>query len=61
MASFTSESNLTTFAGEEMQRHLPYYFFSLTTDVNRVSQNTLVPTAQQGAKGPGVRFHYCLL
>ena len=42
-----------------MQLHLSYNFFSLTTDVNRVSHNPRVPTAQQGVKdSPGVRVHY---
>ena len=61
MTSFTSESNSNPFAGEEMQRHLSYYFFSLTTDVNRVSQNPLVPAAQSvnlNTGVPGVRVHF---
>ena len=62
MANLTSESGSTTFAGEEMQRHLSYYFFSLTTDMNRASQNPRVPAAQQDmCFAPGVRVHYFLL
>ena len=63
MATITSESDSTTFAGEVIQRHLSYYLFSLTTDMNSVSQNTQVPAVQQGntKTGQGVRFHYCLL
>ena len=39
-----------------MQRHLLY---SLTTDMNRFSQNPRVPAAQQGITvKPGVRVHY---
>ena len=42
-----------------MQRHLSYYFFSLTTDIYRVSQNPLVPAAKQGmGHAPGVRVHH---
>jgi hypothetical protein len=54
-----------TFAGEEMQLHLSlsYYFYSLTTDINRVSQNPRVPAAHGGMlnSSPGVRVHYFLL
>ena len=39
IASLTSESDSTTFAGEEMQRHV-CCFFSLTMDMNRVSENS---------------------
>jgi hypothetical protein len=45
MASSTSESDSSTFAGEEMQRHFSH-FFSLTSDINRVSQNPLVASAE---------------
>ena len=39
-----------------MQRHLLY---SLTTDMDRFSQNPRVPAAQQGITGkPGVRVHF---
>ena len=44
-----------------MQRHLPYYFSSLTTDMNRFSENPRVLTVPQ--KGmpidleTGVRIH----
>ena len=61
MASLISESDSTTFTSEEMQRHLSYYYFSLTTDMNRVSQNPRVPTAQRDMVtgcAPGVRVHY---
>jgi hypothetical protein len=51
MASFTSESDSTTFAGEEMQRYLLYYFVSLTTDMNPDSQNLRVPAAGRGNEG----------
>ena len=52
----TSEcaSDSNTFAGEVMQLHLSHYFSSLTTDMNRDSQNPRVPAAQKG-NGPGVR------
>ena len=44
-----------------MQRHLSYYFFSLTTDINRVSRNARVPAAQRGVNGHGVclRYFFC--
>ena len=64
MAILTSESDSNT---SETQCHLSYYFFSLTTDVNRVSQNPRVPAAQESPYGhPSmVRVHYfftcCLL
>jgi hypothetical protein len=61
MASLTSESDSTTFAGEEMQRHLTYYFFSLTSDMNHVSQSPPVPAAPQGMTDitiREVRVHY---
>ena len=63
MASLTSESDSTPITGEEMQRHLSYHFFSLTTDTNRVSQNPRVPVAQQDAEqwSLGVRVHNFLL
>ena len=46
-----------------MQRHLSF-FFSLTTDINQVSQNPLVPAAPQKSitiYDPGVRvdFFFC--
>ena len=58
-ANPTSESDSTTFAGEEMQRHLSYYFFSLTTDINGVCQNPRVPAAERSMTitAPGVRAH----
>ena len=46
----TSESDSNTLAGEEMQHHLSYYFFSLTTDMNRDSQNLRVPQAAEQDK-----------
>ena len=52
IAIFTSEFDSNTFAGEEIQRHLSYYFFSLTTDMKRVSKNPRVPAVQ-----PGVRYN----
>ena len=61
MASFSSEFDSTPFAGEEMQRHLSYCLFSLTTDMSHVSQNTRVPAAQRGMDNtPGVCVHYFL-
>ena len=45
MTSLTSESDSNTCAGEE-RHHLSYYFFSLTTDINRASKNPRVPAAQ---------------
>jgi hypothetical protein len=64
MESITSESDSSTFSGEEMQRHLSK-FFSLTTDVNPASQNPRVPgsAAHRGMRFelesniPGVRVH----
>ena len=44
MASFTSESDSNTIIAGEEQRDLSYYFFSLTTDINRASKNPQVPT-----------------
>ena len=60
MTSFTSEYDSNTFTGEKMQRDFSFYFSSLTTDINRVSQNPLVPMNMQTrvgifARGPGVR------
>ena len=42
-----------------MQRHLSYYFFSLTTDINGVCQNPRVPAAERSMTitAPGVRAH----
>ena len=60
MAGFTSEFDSTTFADEEMQHHLLYYFFSLTTDMNPLSRNPQVPVAQLGG-GYGVRVQYFLI
>ena len=47
MATLTSKSESTIFAGEKMHRHLSYDIFSLTTEMSRVSQNPRVPTAQR--------------
>ena len=62
VASITSESDSNTFAGEEMQRHLLYYFFSLTTDMNPFSPIPQVPAAKPGRRNntniAGVRVHY---
>ena len=63
MASLTSECDSNTFVGEEMQYHLSYYFFSLTTDMNRFSQtrNPRVPESQKGqggARGVCVLFFF---
>ena len=43
-----------------MQPHFSYYFFSLTTDLNRASQNPRVPVSALGKdnNNPGVRVHY---
>ena len=60
MASFTSESDSNSFAGE-MQPHWSYYFFSLTTDVNRIYQNPVVPTVTQNwYNNIKVRAHFVL-
>ena len=45
MAGFTSEFDSNTIAGEEL-RDFSYYFFSLTTDINRESKKPPVPSAQ---------------
>ena len=46
MAGFTSESDSNTIIAGEEQHDLSYYFFSLTTDIDRASKNPQVPTAQ---------------
>ena len=69
MASFTSEYDSNTFTGEKMQRDLSSYFFSLTTNINRVSQKPLVPVNMQTraptsthCNGPAVRVDcFCFL
>ena len=68
MESFTSEYDSNTFTGEKMQRDLLSYFFSLTTDINRVSQKPLVPVNMQTlaptstyCNGSGVRVDCFLL
>ena len=62
MTSFTSEYDSNIFTGEKMQRDLLSYFFSLTTDINCISQNPLVPMNMKprvgtdtSTRGPGVR------
>ena len=60
MASFSSESDSNSIAGEEMQRHSSYY--SLTPEMNSFSQNPRVPAVQEGERNatrsvPGVRVH----
>ena len=64
MASLTSKSDSNTSGSEETQHHYiihAVFFFSLTTDVNRVSLNPKVPVAL-GIRGDyGVRVHYLLL
>ena len=68
MQGLTSESDSNTFfAGEETQGHLSFYFFSLTTDINRASKNPRVPAAQPGSDKHdddyvlGVRVPFLLL
>ena len=63
MTSFTSESDSNVLAGEEIQRHFVLFFFSssLTTDMNRNSQNPRVPVSRgfwHGAFASGVRVRY---
>ena len=60
MASSTSESDSNTFACVEMQYHLSYYFFSLTTDMNCSGQNPQVPAVKiyKSNYEPGVRVHF---
>ena len=63
MVTLTSKSDSSTFSGEDMQleRHLSYYFFSLTTNINCDSQNARVPVAQRDIcdqSAPGVRIHF---
>jgi hypothetical protein len=59
MATLSSESDSSR-RGDT--RHLSYYFFSLTTDLNHVSQNPEVPEAQRKTvSDPGVRVHFFLL
>ena len=62
MANLTSEFDSNTFAGEETQHHFLYFFFSsLTTDVNRVSQNPRVPASHgEHRSTPGVRIHFII-
>ena len=65
MASSTSESDSNTFECEEMQYHLSYYFFSLTTDVNCSAQNPQVPAVKKdigyySACGVRVLFFFLL-
>ena len=44
-SNFTSECDSNTFVGE--QHHLSYYFFCLSTDMNRYFQNPRVAVAQR--------------
>ena len=61
IANLTSEFDSNTFAGEETQHHLSYFFFSsLTTDVNRVSQNPRVPASHGEPRTNGVRIHFII-
>ena len=62
MASLTSEYDSNSFVGEEMQHQLSHYFSSLTTDMNRDTQNPRVPAVQKGKSKdhnyvPVVRVH----
>ena len=43
LAGITSESDSNTIIASEERRDLSYYFFSLTTDINRASKNPRVP------------------
>ena len=64
MTSFTSESDSNLFAGEKIQRHFVFFFFSLTTDMNHNSQNPRVPVSRgvwHGAFASGVRVRYFLI
>ena len=51
-----------TLTGKKMQRHLSFFFFSLTTDMNHVFQNSVVPALPQNPNknDPGVRVDYFL-
>ena len=62
MASLTSESDSNTFVREMQHHHCHTVFFSLTTNMNRDSQNPRVPGVPDG-KGDiyGVRVHNFLL
>ena len=58
MASLTSESDSNTFA-REIQYHLLYSFFSLTTDMNRDPRNPRVPAVLDSKRNYWeVRVHY---
>ena len=67
MPGFSSESDSNTIIAGEEQRDLSYYFFSLTTDIDRASKNPEVPTTQsEYSYYYGVRVHFifasgCLL
>ena len=64
MATFTSESDTTHLQARRCSVICHTIFFSLTTDIYRVSQNPLVPAAPQKQgryNDPGVRVHYILL
>ena len=65
IAGFTSESDFNTIIAGEEQRDLSYYFFSLTTDIDRASKNPQVPEASQSGffsgLNSGVRVLFFLL
>ena len=44
-----------------MQHHFSYYFFSLTLDIDRASENPVVlmaPSISRAPYDPGVRIHF---
>ena len=56
MATFTSECDSNTFSVRNAASFT--YFFSLTTDMDHLSQNPRVPTAKdKDSNNPGVRVH----
>ena len=67
IASLTSESDFSTFAGEGTQCHLSWYSYSL--DINHDSQNPRVPAMQErhtqrfnfGVAGVRVHYYFLLL
>ena len=59
MAGFTSESDSNTIIAGEEKRGLSYYFFSVTTDINRASKNPQVPEAQSEYY-PGSTYGVCV-
>ena len=51
----------TYLQAKRCKHHLSYYFFSLTTDMNRFCQNPRVPAAQRvDYGGSGVRVHFII-